>query len=136
MILKRDASGNLRIFRYMYNSNPVAKVKKSQPVKGSFVHVVYFWLKEPSNNDIRQKFTTSLSNFIDNSAFIKSKHLGTPADTNRAVIDNSYTYCLIVTFNSKKDQDKYQAEEGHLKFLEESRNLWEKILVYDSELLE
>ena len=136
MVLKRASNGALKIFRYMYNSNPTEEVDGSQPIKGSFVHVVYFWLKEPTNNEIRQKFVKSLSNFIDNSAFIQSKHIGTPADTNREVIDNSYTYCLIVTFNSKEDQDKYQAEEGHIKFLEESKVLWEKVLVYDSENLE
>lgn len=136
MVLKRSSSGDLKIFRYMYNSNPKEEVGESTPIKGSFIHTVYFWLKEPDNEVSREKFVKSLSTFIDNSAFIQSKHLGTPADTNREVIDNSYTYCLVATFNSKEDQDKYQAEAGHLKFIEESKDLWEKIIVYDSENLE
>ncbi|MBV6655397.1 MAG: Dabb family protein [Mameliella sp.] len=135
MVLKRDGKGNLKIFRYMYNSNAKEETVGSEPIKGSFVHVVYFWLKEPANAEARAQFVTSLSNFIDHSEFIQSKHIGTPADTDREVIDNSYTYALVVTFNSKEDQDQYQAEEGHIKFIEESKALWEKVLVYDSEHL-
>ena len=103
--------------------------------QGDFVHVVYFWLKEPENQEDRSSFEKSLTNFINNSEFIQTKHLGTPAATDRGVIDNSYTYCLLVTFENKEMHDKYQVEEGHLQFIEESSNLWEKVLVYDSENL-
>ena len=135
MILKRDNNADLKIFRYMYNSDLPERSNSSQPIKGSFAHVVYFWLKNPDDTIAREKFISSLSNFINNSEFIRSKHIGTPADTDRAVIDNSYTYSLIVTFDSKEDQDKYQVEEGHIKFIQDSKELWEKVVVYDSESL-
>ena len=80
----------------------------------------------------RTKFETSLKKFINNSRYIKTKHIGVPADTNRPVIDNSYTYCLSLTFTSKAEQDKYQDEDIHKVFIKESEMLWEKVLVYDS----
>ncbi|OIQ40557.1 MAG: stress responsive protein [Bacteroidetes bacterium MedPE-SWsnd-G1] len=101
--------------------------------QGSFAHVVYFWLNNPENQKERAEFEKSLTTFINNSEFIQTKHLGTPAATDRGVIDNSYTYCLMLTFENKEMQDKYQVEEGHLKFIEESSKLWEKVVVYDSE---
>lgn len=101
--------------------------------QGNFAHVVYFWLNNPDNENDRAAFEKSLTNFINNSEFIQTKHLGTPAATDRGVIDNSYTFCLLLTFENKKMQDKYQVEEGHLKFIEESSKLWEKVVVYDSE---
>ncbi|MDT0552002.1 Dabb family protein [Urechidicola vernalis] len=101
--------------------------------QGNFAHVVYFWLKQPEHQEDRQAFEKSLSTFINNSEFIQTKHLGTPAATDRGVIDSSYTYCLLLTFENKELQDKYQVEEGHLKFIEESSKLWEKVVVYDSE---
>ena len=61
-------------------------------------------------------------------------HIGTPAQTNRPVIDNSYTYSLIVTFPSKEEHDEYQQEEVHQVFIEEAKELWKKVLVYDSEM--
>lgn len=102
---------------------------------GNFVHNVYFWLNNPNDKDDKASFEASLANFINNSAFIQTKHLGTPASTDRGVIDNSYSYCLMVTFENKEKHDQYQVESGHLKFIEESSKLWKKVVVYDSENL-
>jgi hypothetical protein len=99
----------------------------------NFRHTVLFWLKEPNNKSHRNTFESSLKRFIDSSQFVQNKHLGIPADTNRGVIDSSYTYCLAVSFLNKADQDAYQNEAAHLKFIEESSGLWQKVLVYDSE---
>ncbi|NEU06828.1 Dabb family protein [Flavihumibacter sp. R14] len=112
-------------------SNALAQDKKSD--NKEFVHTVYFWLKNPQDQTDRLKFEKSLKTFINSSEYIKTKHLGTPAATNRDVIDRSWTYCLSLTFKSKADQDLYQAEEKHLVFIRESEMLWKKVLVYDSE---
>lgn len=101
-----------------------------------FKHTVFFWLKEPKNELHRKAFETSLKKFINNSIFIKSKHIGVPANTNRDVIDSSYTYCLSLGFNSKEDHDKYQEEAIHKLFIKESKHLWRKVLVYDSETID
>lgn len=106
--------------------------KKSTAMKEPFVHAVYFWLKEPENQEARKKFEASIKSFIQQSAYVRSSHIGTPAPTRRPVIDSSYSYSLVVTFDSKEDQDKYQDEPVHLKFIEECKDLWEKVVVYDS----
>jgi len=98
-----------------------------------FSHVVLFYLKNPGNQAEREQFETSLNTFVKNSQHVKSAHLGTPAATDRAVIDKSYTYIMILTFSSKEEQDKYQDEAGHKQFIGESEHLWEKVVVYDSE---
>ncbi|UOB19281.1 Dabb family protein [Abyssalbus ytuae] len=106
---------------------------KQQVIKGNFIHSVYFWLKNPDSETDRIAFETSLKKFINSSEFIIQKHIGSPATTNRQVIDNSYTYSLILTFENKEMQDKYQEENVHKIFIKESEHLWEKVLVYDSE---
>ena len=103
--------------------------------KGEFKHTVFFWLKNPDSKADKAAFEKSLKKFIDGSEFVQTKHLGVPAKTNRDVVDNTYTYCLNLTFKSKEEHDKYQNEEGHKLFLEESMDLWEKVIVYDSENL-
>lgn len=120
----------------MPSENLSSKTEKSTAMKEPFVHVVYFWLKEPENQEARKKFEASLKTFISQSSYVKSSHIGTPAGTSRPVIDSSYSYCLVATFDSKEDQDKYQEEPVHLKFIEESKELWEKVLVYDSIAME
>lgn len=101
-------------------------------MKEDFIHVVYFWLKRPDNSADRASFEASITKFINSSRYVKSKFIGIAAGTPRDVVDNSYTYCLAVTFNSKEDQDKYQAEDVHKVFVEESGHLWTRVQVYDS----
>ncbi len=104
----------------------------SHTIKGSFVHVVFFWLKNPDNQEDRTKFFKELTAYTNEVDVIVSKHIGTPADTNRPVIDSSYTYSLVATFNSREDQDLYQAHPAHLRFVENASSLWEKVIVYDA----
>lgn len=101
-------------------------------MKKHFTHSVYFWLKNPDSPIDRQNFEQSITNFIDNSAYVLTKYLGTPAQTPRTVVDNSWTYCLIVTFEDKEAHDLYQSEPVHRTFVTESEHLWEKVQIYDS----
>ncbi len=108
---------------------------QSKKMEGEFIHAVYFWLKNPDSKEDCAKFEKSLTNFINNSEFILRKHIGKPARTDRDVIDNTYTYSLVLAFKNKEIQDKYQVEPGHLKFIEECEDLWKKVIVYDSETI-
>lgn len=98
----------------------------------NFTHVVYFWLKNPESAQDRNAFLKSLKNFMQKSEYAQTKFIGEPAGTPREVVDGSFTYSLILSFPSKEIQDKYQAEPAHVKFVEESQHLWEKVVVYDS----
>ena len=106
--------------------------RKTQEFDSHFTHVVYFWLKNPENTADRAAFLKSLSTFMEDSQYANTKFIGEPAETPRGVVDNTYTYSLILTFPSKEIQDLYQKETAHLKFIEESEALWEKVQVYDS----
>jgi hypothetical protein len=101
-------------------------------IEGEFVHIVMFWLKEPNNDSIRTHFETVLNTMIKDSLYIKSIHLGTPAKTRRDIVDNSYTYCYIVTFDSQEDQDKYQNELAHDIFRDAIEGVVDKLVIYDS----
>lgn len=115
---------------------PAIGQEKDVEFDKNFTHVVYFWLNEPENKEDRAGFEKSLKNFLNNSLYAKTHFIGVPADTPREVVDNSYTYSLILTFPSKEIQDKYQTENAHLKFIAESEDLWKKVQVYDSVGLE
>jgi len=96
-----------------------------------FVHHVYFWLKKPVTREISLKFENGLKKLITIETII-GKHLGTPAGTDRGVIDSTYSYSLLLTFKCKEDQDIYQTHPTHLKFIDECEELWERVVVYDS----
>lgn len=98
----------------------------------NFAHTVYFWLANPDKEEDRKAFETSLQKFLDNSAYAKTKFIGMPPRASRDVVDGSFTYSLIVTFESAEAQKNYQDEAPHKLFIEESSALWTKVIVYDS----
>ena len=98
----------------------------------NFAHVVYFWFKNPDNTADRAKFEKSLHTFLQNSKYAKTNFVGTSPKAVRDVVDDSFTYNLIVTFDSAKAQAAYQDEEAHHIFIEECKDLWEKVIVYDA----
>jgi plasmid stabilization system protein ParE len=96
-----------------------------------FVHHVFFWLKEPQNVDVRKDFEKGLSELIKVPQ-IQFSHIGTPVESPREVVDDSFTYSYMVFFGSREDQNIYQTHAIHLKFVEECQHLWKKVIVYDS----
>lgn len=96
-----------------------------------FVHHVYFWLNNPDNvqeSEQLLKGIQSLEQIEPKTLF----HLGVPATTNRAVIDASYAFSLLLLFNNLEDQEVYQQHPIHLEFVKECSSLWSKVIVYDS----
>jgi hypothetical protein len=100
-------------------------------IGGIFVHSVYFWLVDETM-PTRGKFVTEVLNYLKQIEVIRTRHLGRPAGTEREVVDNSYSYCMILTFDSKEDHDNYQNHEAHQKFIENASSLWTRVQVYDS----
>jgi hypothetical protein len=96
-----------------------------------FVHHVYFWLKNPASTEDRDKLVAGLRK-LSKVKTIKMFHIGKPADTNRDVIERSYSISWMLHFNNLADQESYQTDPIHLKFIEECSSLWQKVVVYDS----
>ena len=99
--------------------------------KNLFVHHVYFWLNNPESADDLKKLLEGL-NKLSKVKTINMFHIGKPAGTNRDVIDGSYSVSWLLIFENRANQDSYQTDPIHLKFIEECKHLWKKVLVYDS----
>jgi len=98
----------------------------------NFAHTVYFWLANPDQQEDRTAFETSLRKFLNHSGYAKTTFIGKPPKASREVVDGSFTYSLIVSFESAEAQQAYQVEAPHKLFIEESSHLWTKVIVYDS----
>lgn len=97
-----------------------------------FVHIVNFWLKPDLSTEDRQKFVEGVSSLGTIEGLV-TFNVGTPADTDRPVIDKSYDYNLLTVFNNIEGHDKYQVDPIHHKFVEECKHLWDRVLIYDAE---
>jgi len=100
-------------------------------IKNVFVHHVFFWLKEPKNQKANEQFVKGIRDLVKVPQ-IQSYHIGTPVESSRDVVDDSFTYSYMAFFKSKEDQNIYQTHPIHLKFIEDCQHLWEKVIVYDA----
>jgi len=98
----------------------------------NFSHTVFFWLKNPDSAADRAAFEAALKKFLNQSAYAKTQFIGKPPKASRDVVDGSFTYSLVVSFESAQAQQGYQDELSHKVFVEEASALWTKVIVYDS----
>lgn len=96
-----------------------------------FIHHVYFWLKHPDSAEDKQALIEGLKK-LSAVQTIQMYHIGVPADTNREVIDRSYSVSWLVVFENGEDQASYQIDPIHLRFVKECSSLWQKVTVFDT----
>lgn len=99
-----------------------------------FVHVVNFYLKAGLSAEDIKKFEEGV-NSLGSIESLVMFNVGKPADTDRPVIDKSYSYCELTVFKDKAGHDVYQDAPVHLKFIEDCKHLWEKVVIFDSETI-
>jgi len=94
-------------------------------------HHVLFWLKADTTDEQKTAFLGGLKT-LENIEGVKTFHVGTPSPIERAVVDTTYTFSLILFFEDLAAHDVYQVHPIHKAFLEEFRNLFEKVIIYDA----
>lgn len=95
-------------------------------------HMVFFTLKE-NNAKNQQKLVDACEKYL-------SGHEGTvyfsagprAKDFKREVNDQDFDVALHLVFKNKAAHDKYHTHPRHLKFIEENKDLWNKVRVFDS----
>ncbi len=96
-----------------------------------FIHHVFFWLKNPESMKDKAKLIDGLQKLSAVNT-IKDFHIGEPANTDREVIERTYSISWCVLFASAADQEIYQTDPIHLEFIEKCAHLWSRVLVFDS----
>jgi Stress responsive A/B Barrel Domain len=97
-------------------------------------HMVYFKLKDTSGAS-RAKLVAACKLLLTNHPGTVSFATGTLAgDFTREVNDRDFDVSLHLVFTNKEAHNKYQEDPRHLKFIEENKENWEKVRVFDSYL--
>ncbi|UKT65703.1 Dabb family protein [Pedobacter mucosus] len=94
-------------------------------------HHVLFWLKADITIEQKEAFLKSLQT-LENIEVVKNFHIGTPAKIERAVVDVTYTFSLILFFEDMAAHDTYQVHPLHKAFLDEFKIHFEKVIIYDA----
>ena len=100
-----------------------------------FVHHVYFWLKAPGDPEAREALIAGLRRLTAAPDILWS-HIGLPAESERGVVDDSYSVSWLVFLADRAAEERYQVDPIHLKFVEDCSPLWERVVVYDTEQAE
>lgn len=96
-----------------------------------FAHVVHFWLKEGVTEEQKKGFEAGLMK-LGTCPTIGSFYWGTPAASEREVVDDSFDYAWIVFFEDAAAEKAYQVEPIHKEFVELYQDLWAKVVVMDN----
>ena len=96
-----------------------------------FVHHVLFYMQATASDADRAKLLEGLQKLREIPA-IQLAHIGTPAATDRAVIDRTYAYSWLCFFASAADELHYQQHPIHDDFRREYARYWTKVVIYDA----
>ncbi len=95
-------------------------------------HHVLFWLKADTTTEQKEAFRKGLDS-LENIEVVKYFHIGTPAPIERAVVDTTYTFSLVLFFEDLAGHDVYQSHPIHQAFLDQFRIYFEKVVIYDAQ---
>lgn len=106
----------------------------AKPPERMLAHDVYFSLKDNSP-EAKAKLVAACKKYL-------AGHPGTvwfaagslAEDFQREVNDRDFDVALCLVFKDKAAHDAYQKHERHLKFIEENKDNWKKVRVFDSYL--
>lgn len=107
-------------------------VKKETMAENGLIHTVFFWLPEETTDERRKEFEQALID-LSKVPSIAKFYWGPPAETvSRDVVDSSYDYAINVFFKSVEAEAEYQVDPLHKKFVEEQKEIFEKVVVYNN----
>jgi hypothetical protein len=95
-------------------------------------HNAFFWLKGELPDSALLEFEAGLES-LTKTPLVLNGYFGKPANTNRAVVDNTYSYGLTLIFKDTTDHNLYQVDPIHMAFVDQNAPKWTRVLVYDIE---
>ena len=98
-----------------------------------FGHMVYFTLKDDSD-DQQQTLIDACKKYLSDHPGTVHFSVGRLADKHRDVNDRAFHIALHVVFDSVEAQDAYQVDERHTAFINEQKDNWAQVRVFDSDL--
>jgi hypothetical protein len=99
-------------------------------------HGVYFTLNDKSD-EAKLKLVASCKKYLTGHPGTVFFTVGLLAgEYARPVNDRDFDVALNVVFQDAAAHDAYQKAERHLKFIEENRDAWKKVRVFDSYVVE
>ncbi len=104
---------------------------ESAEVKAPLIHNVYFKLKDSSDQQV-ERLISLCNKYLKPQPGVVFYACGRLADLDRPVNDRDWDVGLHVVFESQAAHDRYQKDDQHLRFIEEGKENWAKVRVFDT----
>lgn len=111
-------------------SNPQGQTKDE--LEHPFIHTAYFWLKDGLLEEELNAFIADCEKLKEVET-VRAFYSGSPANTSREVIENTYDFAVVFHFENLADQEYYQQHPLHLEMIEKHQDKWERVMVTDIE---
>ena len=108
-------------------------VTESNRANGPFGHMVFFTLRDASN-EAQQQLVKACREYLSDHDGTRHFSAGTLADMERDVNDRDFHVALHLVFDSPAAHDAYQANARHHEFIERNKSNWSRVRVFDSYL--
>lgn len=108
--------------------------KKPQKAGPQIGHMVFFKLKDPTPEN-RQKLVAACKKYLaehEGTVYFAAGVIGD--EFKREVNDRDWDVALHLVFANKSAHDKYAGHPEHLQFIDENKETWAKVRVFDSEI--
>ncbi len=96
-----------------------------------FFHNVFFWLRDGGDAADASRIANGCTTHLTGIPGVLRLTVGSPAGTDRGVVDNSYGVALLMEFADEAAHDVYQDHPDHLRFIDECSKFWSRVQVYD-----
>ncbi len=127
-------SCNSNIETSKHESSLMTNTTENAVLTEGLVHTVLFWYKEDISSEQIDEFMQSLARLGD-IATVSYFHYGPPAKTlQRGPVDHTYDMAVNVFFKDLAAHDAYQKDPTHLEFKDKTKELWEKVVIYDNQI--
>jgi len=119
----------IAVFVMLSGRGQTEAAKEGSPM---IVHNVYFALKDNSP-EAKKKLVDACKKYLTEHPGEVFFAAGTLAeDLNRPVNDRDFDVALHIVFKDKASHDQYQDSKRHKEFIEENKDNWKKVRVFDS----
>jgi hypothetical protein len=110
----------------------LAMVHSAGAAEPQLAHIVYFKLKD-SSDAAKEKLLGACHKYLTGHDGTIYFSVGTLVpDLEREVNQRDWDVALHVVFKNRAAHDAYQVHPRHKQFIEENRENWEKVKVYDA----
>ena len=117
------------------NSAKDTASESSHMAHNVFAHTVFFTLNTPTEES-RQRLIDSCHHHLSDHPGTLFFGVGTRATSyTRPVNDTRFDVVLHLVFATQADHDVYQQAPRHQQFIEENREAWAEVRVFDSHLV-